>query len=215
MAAEVNLDTLRDIGAEEKGGVIFNLTRSVLVTGLDPTAAGGASTVIREALDAIGLAYGSLTAGPGGNNDLNLLLVRRTIKLTDLAAAEVTLGYEHVAETDLQNLRDPANGRRLFKLAPSLEQTETAVDYNGAPIWVSYTYPNGTSSYKDPDGNTLPYAVKYPGKKISQGGKIGVRVPIKRATLTGLLDCDDVNLVIDGILGMVNSVEWLGGKEGT
>ena len=219
MGATVNLDTLRDIAAEERGDVIFALQRSVQVVALDPDSATDAVDVVQEALNAVNLGYGD-SAG----TDKNLILTKRTIRMIDLDKAEVDVFYEHVSETELQDITNPKNGNLIFRIESKLESIETSVDRTGNPIWVKYAYPDGTGTYVDPSSGTLPAGIKYAGQTIRQGGKVSVRVPTKTASLVGLLQPISVALqegiqsaaqgIAESILGRVNQGDFLGGKDG-
>lgn len=194
--ATVNLDTLRDIGLSEQGGVVVALKRSVQV--VDLTAG-----------DAISVAYGALTALDGAGltaqstltGHTNLVLMDRNVRIIDTTKAEVDLDYRHFAENELQDLSNPPGGELVFQCEGGLQEKSTQVDAAGTSIILGYTYSS--------DAAEEPSA--YKSKTTLQAGEVSVRIPTRLIRLVGTLATNDPDTVVNGILGFVNDDTWRSG----
>lgn len=127
--ATFQIDTLKDIGAEEERGVIKKLMRSGLVTGLtDTTAPAWVATVL------------SLSAVPEYEDEITvngdtLMVTDRSVSLGQVkGTAVVTITYENVLEEDT----DPNEPTINYSGGASVQQIKVSKLPDDTPVQVTY-----------------------------------------------------------------------------
>jgi hypothetical protein len=200
MATTPYIDHIEDVSASEQGGQIVSLTRRCLIDGLESASVAA----LQEALDALGLENQSLldpdvnyTLDPDLAANPDLVLVQRDPKAINGKQAWVDLKYVHFSMNEFQDLANPVTGFLVYTTEAGLQEAPTQVDSEGNPIILGYTYGADEPS-------------PYTSKGRLQGGEVTNKIPTKIKRLVGVLDFPEPDLVVDGILGLVNDDEWFG-----
>lgn len=204
---ELKIDKLDDLSMEERGGVVYSLHRRALVTEVSTSEIDGykylAMRDVLDFLDTEGYGAGDAPMRDGSNADKNLLLSHRSVKLVDRAAAEVDLTYEHLSESAYQELGNPNTNALVFSGEASLSAKKSQTDKDGAAVVLTYTY--------HADDNKTGHS----GEVAKQGAEFDVQIPTRTRTLRGLMEHYDPEVVLGGIVGLVNDPEWADGTAGT
>lgn len=189
MAVEVIIDQITTLSAKEMHGVLVELRREALVTGVDD----GDYEAIFTALDQLGIeARSSLT----GHDYLLLAERNPAVDPRDNTVFHVELVYEHF-NSPFQDLDDPAHGMGpMIRSRSSLQQFTTSVDGDHDPITVQYTYPAD-----DPD---------YPSEIKIQGKEVSVTEPIDAIIVEGLGRTNRPEDIKAKMINHLNATEFLG-----
>ncbi len=223
--AEIIIDRVTTLSAQERYGTLVGMTRQLLISGLTETNFGA----LLEALNELNFAPGDALVYD--NKKTMLILAERNPSIVggDPTKAEVELIYEH-ALGDGQALKDNPYGEVLLSSSSSLQQIRTNKDNKGNQIFLEHTYPDGTDTYKvkytkvDKDGNetevteTLPADPDFPGELKQQSGEIEVTVPQEIITVQGLYPLGANEQPFDlrkAMINHVNDQRWQGGDART
>lgn len=196
----LTIDKINMLEASEQHGAVVRLVRQALVSGLTDTD----YQAIRSALSEADIPEHGDTL----TNFPNLVLTERNVRMIDLNKAEVDLVYEHYFNE--AQIADSTYGLLAGHITTNLQQKTSNLDGDGDRIILSHTFPDGTDTYQDEEGNTLEADADYPGQTVKQGGEIEYFEPQKTISLEFWKEYEEPWEIADNLIGHVNSEDWNG-----
>ena len=218
MAASFTVDQITNLSmVEQRGennGVIFELRREALVTGLNPDILkGGKFRILQEALDTLpassGVGFGD---APIGNADL--ILVERVVRL--IPGERTKCIVELVYKRQFSSLDTLEIGVFIPRGGAGLRQFTTGKDAFGNNIVVRHTYPDKCAPDPCQEAPGYPYTdTSLVGATAYQGGEVQVDYPSDTLEFEGRLVAQSPGTLARSWRGHTNDAVWNGGDIGT
>ena len=191
----VTFENVFDVSATWENGRLVRLRRAGYVEGLTST---DPADYVEEILDSGALPSGTVTISGS-----TLYLLNYEINLNDdsgIGDARIDVIYDR-GEGSSEN--QPGQTPTL-RGGSSLKQVETAVDRDGLPITVSYTWPEDSKT-------VYPNGEDKAGTTETTGGRISVLRPMSSVTGTIRVSTSSPGALAQAYSGHVNSTNWQGG----
>lgn len=185
--AIVNIDGALE--AEERYGALRGLKTEVLV--YDIVTGKGTSAMINTALaylTANGYAYGSASA-----LNSNLILVNRIPSAIKGSDDKVKVVLEYIPAGECEH-------NFVMKVRTTIKTIQSGVNAYGQPYYTTYTYP---ADY--------PFDPTLQSVTCSQGNMLSVTIPSGEIRTSGIVACDDPQVIQGAWVGAVNSKPWMRG----
>lgn len=190
MAISVSIDQLTTLETQERHGALRRMVRECYVSGITDTD----WQALTNALDNAGVPqYGDHLTNDTDSNAYDLMLVERSIRMTDKGQARVELVYENWIDLE-ENLDTPRGGFVIGEVRCNIQQKTSNLDINGNLVTVSHTY----------DANDPNHA----NETLTQGGEFSFYDVERTIFIRGIKQTRTPWLIANSIIGKVNSVAF-------
>ena len=221
--ASSTVDLLTDLSMiEQRGGpfddgIIMELRREALVTGLnvDPGAGGTPDfRILQEALNTLGPGTGEGFGDSPGPGHPDLVLVERIPRLIPGETTKVIV--ELVYKRQFTSLDTLGLGVFIPRGGGGLRQFTTHRDQFGNDVVVCYSYPQKCSPDPCVEDPAFPFtAPALAGKTVCMAGEIQVDLPSDSLEFEGRLMAESPGSIVRVWRGSTNANVWNDGPPGT